>query len=293
MLSASGSIDVQKVRSHDGLTACELAAPPVPARLRAHVRSWLGYSEAGAPARRRELPGPSVVVILDLGSPLRVTESGDATRWLRHAGGFVAGLDDGPSLTEHDGRHAGIQLSLTPSGARALFGVRLGTIARRVIALSDVLPRSRSLSERLASAPSWAERFAIVEAELFGRTPDAARASAAASWATGQIERSGGRVEIGALASELGYSRKHLAAIFDEHVGLTPKLYASLVRFDRVVDRLKTAPGQRWTDLAFAHGYADQAHLAREVRRFAGVTPTSVKASLAVEHPLFASPAPA
>lgn len=291
MPAASSAPAVRRLRSRDGLTACEIAAAPVPARLRAHVRSWLGYAEVGAPARRRELPGPSVTVILELGAPLRVTESTDATRWARHAGGFVAGLDDGASLTEHDGRSSGIQLSLTPAGARALFGVRLGAITRRVTTLSDILPRSRALSERLVNASSWAERFALVEAELFaGADADApGRGSAAAIWATRQIERSGGRIAIGRLAAELGCSRKHLAAVFDEHVGLTPKLYASLVRFDRVIGQLKTAPGQRWTELALAHGYADQAHLAREVRRFAGATPTAVRSAIDAEPPgLFA-----
>ena len=287
--SASSSIAVRRLRSHDGLTACEIAAPPVPERLRAHLRSWLGYSEIGAPARRRELPGPSVTVILELGAPLRVTESADPTRWARHTGGFVAGLDDGASLTEHDGQSSGIQLSLTPAGARALFGVRLGAVARRVTTLSDLLPRSRALTERLVNAASWGERFALVERALFTDAPAARRGSGAAIWASQQIERSGGRIEIARLADELGCSRKHLVALFDEHVGLPPKLYASLVRFDRVIGQLKTVPGQRWTELALAHGYADQAHLAREVRRFAGVTPTSVRSAIDAEPPgLFA-----
>lgn len=235
----------------------------------------MGYSEVGLPAIRRELPGPDIVVIIDIGPPIRVTESGDERRWSRHGAGFVAGLDDGFSLTAHDGRQAGIQLRLTPLGARVFCRVRLSEISRQVISLPDLLPAHRSVAERLASTPSWGDRFAIVE-DLLTKELGSGRTSASAAWATTAIERAGGRVDVATLSGALGYSRKHLAALFHEHVGLPPKLYASLVRFDRLVRGLKLGPPVLWATLAAVHGYADQAHLSREVRRFAGVTPTEL-----------------
>jgi AraC-like DNA-binding protein len=284
-VSARLSLVVRELRSTDGLTTCEVATPPVPRSLRAHVRSWIGYSEHGPPSQRRELPGPNVVVIIDIGSPIRVTESGDPTHWSRHPGGFVAGLDDAFSLTAHDGRQAGIQLNLTPLGARALLGVRLSAIARRVTPLSDLLLASqRSLSDRLASTPSWAERFSIMAAFLNDGI-SRGRTSAAVTWATKRIELAAGQVDIAGLAAALGYSRKHVASLFDEHVGLAPKLYASLVRFDRVIEQLKKGPRQSWVEVALAHGYADQAHLAREVKRFSGISPTTVRTMLAADLP--------
>ena len=84
-----------------------------------------------------------------------------------------------------------------------------------------------------------------------------------------------------ALSAELGFSRKHLRALFREHVGLAPKLYAELVRFARLTARLKATPDVSWASLAFELGFADQAHLAREVRRFSGVPPTEVRLLLA------------
>jgi AraC-like DNA-binding protein len=82
---------------------------------------------------------------------------------------------------------------------------------------------------------------------------------------------------MGELAAELGFSRKHVVSLFRDHVGLPPKLYAEVVRFDRLTRRLKTGPDASWARLALELGFADQAHLAREVRRFAGVTPREIR----------------
>lgn len=252
----------------------EWTAPSVPGHLRPFVRSWVDYTErTRAPLRRRELPGPQVVLIVEFGPPLRVFESGSETRSALHPGGFVAGLDDSFSLTEHAGFQSGIQVNLTPLGARSLFRVSARELARKVVDLTDLLPGQRYLAEELCSSR---ERFRVLERLLTARcSPGASPPSV--TWARRRIEASRGLVEIGALSHELGYSRKHLVTLFEEHVGFAPKRYASLVRFDRVMQALRAGPDVPWAELALRHGYADQSHLCRELRRFSGVTPTVLR----------------
>jgi len=79
------------------------------------------------------------------------------------------------------------------------------------------------------------------------------------------------------LARELGYSRKHVVDLFRDQVGVPPKLLARIVRFDRLVRHVKRGGGGTWADLALELGYYDQAHLARDVKQFAGTTPTGVR----------------
>jgi len=64
-----------------------------------------------------------------------------------------------------------------------------------------------------------------------------------------------------------------LVRTFEQAVGLKPKTYARLRRFDRVLARHAAEPDASWADIAAAEGYTDQAHLSREFRAFAGVTP--------------------
>src|SRR5262249_6504464 len=82
----------------------------------------------------------------------------------------------------------------------------------------------------------------------------------------------GGAVGIADLADDLGYSQKHVIHLFHDQVGVPPKLYARIVRFDRLMRHLKTGGRGTWADLALRFGYYDQAHLVREVRQFTGAS---------------------
>jgi transcriptional regulator GlxA family with amidase domain len=80
-------------------------------------------------------------------------------------------------------------------------------------------------------------------------------------------------VPVGALAQELGCSRRHLVAGFRQHVGLPPKRLARVLRFQRVVSLLDRSGGDGLGDIAAACGYYDQPHLNRDFRQFAGASP--------------------
>jgi AraC-like DNA-binding protein len=183
--------------------------------------------------------------------------------------------------TEHDGHDASVQVNLTPTGARTLLGLPLSEIAGTVVELSDLLPGTRGLSGRLASTASWAERFRLVENVLLKRLLVGANVRSDVAWAVKQIDASRGSTKIGDLASALHISRKHLNALFRDHVGMPPKLYASLVRFDRLNLRILASEHRTWADLALDSGFADQAHMVREVRRFSGMSPTALRAYIA------------
>ncbi|MEV0991734.1 helix-turn-helix domain-containing protein [Streptomyces sp. NPDC049949] len=83
-----------------------------------------------------------------------------------------------------------------------------------------------------------------------------------------------GGVAVERLAAEAGWSRKRLWSRFRSQVGLGPKRAARLVRFDEAAHRL--AAGRSPAQVAAEVGYADQSHLHRDVRTFAGVTPAAV-----------------
>jgi AraC-like DNA-binding protein len=278
------------VREAGGLD-CALA--DVPDELAAYVQSWVGYSERTAGlCRRRELPISAIVVIIELGPSLSVYRAGSETHSARYQGGFVAGLTERFTLTEHAGYQAGIELRLTPLGARTIFGLPLSALTEAVVQLCDLLPRAhRSLSDRLASCADWHERFAIVQALLAERIRDGRPACERTRWALAQIQAAEGRVAVAALARQLGCSRKHLAALFHDGVGFTPKAYAGIVRFERLIEQVRLGRQRGWAAAAARFGYADQAHLTREVKRYSGLTPHELAQSLKPEVTIVQSPA--
>jgi AraC-like DNA-binding protein len=248
-------------------------ATPSPA-LREAVVGLCAYTERGAPVRRLETPGLRIVVILSLGPDIHVSGAGRCTS-------FVAGLHDAPTITEHDGVQDGLQLDLAPLAARRVFGRPLADLANRVVELEDVLgPRTGELLERLYDAAGPAARFALVEAELRRRLADAPPTPVGVRAALARVVATGGREPVGALAAELGWSRRHLGARVREELGLSPKTLARIVRFHAVTRRLEHEGGARLAEIALDCGFYDQAHLYRDFRAFAGTTPGDYVARL-------------
>jgi AraC-like DNA-binding protein len=266
------------VRHEAGVSRWELAMRPPAAHLRPYLAGLCGYVErTDGPCRRTELPSLGVVLIFDFGD-LRIVDGPQATH---HPGGFVAGIGDRPAVTEHDGVSRGLQVNLSALDARRVLGVSMEELTNRVVRLDDLVEAGdRGLTARLQEARGWDERFDRVEEFVAARVARAKEVPPVVRWAIDRIVRSRGSVEIAALARESGFSAKHLLHLFREHVGLPPKRVARLVRFDAVVRYLKRGGTADWGEIAHRFGFADQPHLNRELRSFAGATPTEVRAAI-------------
>jgi len=252
---------------------------PHPA-LRDVVVRYTGFAQrTKGPVIFRELPCTYVPVILDLGEGWHIADARDPARPAEWRGSFVAGLSDGPVLVEHRGWARCLQVDLTPLGARRLLGLPMRELANRAVALEDVLGHGAGeLVERIHDAGDWAARFALVDRALAARLADARPAGGGVAWALERMVAGGGRVAIGELAGELGWSHRRLIARFRDEVGLPPKLVARIVRFEHLLALLGREPTLEWARAAAACGYFDQAHLAREVRDLSGLTPTALRA---------------
>jgi AraC-like DNA-binding protein len=242
----------------------ELATRAPHPALAGHIHSLAGWHErTDGPVRRAELPGARIVLVISFGPTLDV--DGRTFR------SFVAGLTDAPALTEHAGEGHGMQAYLTPLGARRLLGMPMAELTRQVVELEELIGRDE-LSERLATAPDWGTRFALLEREIARRTLAAPPVAPELEWAWRRLSDG---VPVGELAAELGWSRRHFTATVRRELGLAPKPLARLLRFERAVERLRA--GDELADVALDSGYYDQAHFNRDFKAFAGVTPTEYR----------------
>jgi AraC-like DNA-binding protein len=261
----------------DPVSATFATGTPHPS-LRDVVLRYEGYAERGAgPVTFRELPCTFVPIIIDL-------DDGWSVAHRQHAaplrlGSFVAGITDGPVLVTHRGSARCLQVDLTPLGARRLVGMPMSELANESVPIDDVFGRfGRDLVQRVGEAPDWQARFALIDDAILARLAEAAPIDAGVEWSLRRITTSGGAAAIGELACELGWSHRRLIARYRDFVGLPPKLVARIVRFERLTATLTSDPAADWAQMAVACGYFDQAHLAREVRELADITPTELRA---------------
>jgi AraC-like DNA-binding protein len=263
----------------------EMVTAPPAARVRPHVRRYVGWSDPRTiPVRRRELPTLEVPVIISFGAPTRVFRAGAADSWT-DLGSFAAGAHDSFVLVE-TAASAGIQIDFTLLGIHLFLGRPLSDLRNRCVSLADLFGASSvdSLTAELQEAADWDTRFDIVDREIARRLDAACAPANEVLWTWRRIIQSGGRLPVGALVEETGWSQKHLISRFTEHIGLTPKVTSRVVRFGRALDALKAStPRQRFADVAIDAGYYDQAHFDRDVRAFAGVTPTELLRSLQID----------
>jgi AraC-like DNA-binding protein len=256
------------------------AARPA-AALRPFVDGYAGYRQAGLPpARHRGLPSPSMTMIITLDEQLHIAEHPDAAQAPQWYDTLVGGLHTRPALITHEGAQSGLQLSLSPLGARALLGVPAGELASLDLHGQEVLGEfALHVQDRVRTATSWGERFALLDELLGARLAEAGSPAVASrvrpdvEYAWGRIVSSGGDIAVHALAREVACSPRHLGELFDREIGLSPKEACRVVRFDRARRRLQRGWSGSLADLAAGCGYYDQPHLNRDFRRMAGAAP--------------------
>jgi hypothetical protein len=133
---------------------------PHPALAGCVVR-YLGYREhSSAPVRRRQAPGASCTLILSFGPPIRLYGPAGPSV----PASFLAGMHDGPVLTEFTGHQHGVQADLRPLGVFALLGRPMPELTNVTPQLTDLdVPELAGLPARLAEAPDWPRRFALLD----------------------------------------------------------------------------------------------------------------------------------
>lgn len=256
-----------------------VAGRPRP-RLSPLVADYTGYRIEGAePGVHHGLPSRHLTFIVTLSGTVDLAAMPDRTQPPASFVTLVGGLHAAPAVISHDGNQHGIQLGLTPLGARVLLGLPAGELATMVVDLDTLLgpPISGELVDRLRSAGTWTERFHELDRALTSIAGQRERDGPAPElgWVWRRLTACHGLVEVGTLAGEVGWSRRHLGERFRREFGLTPKVAGRVMRFEVTHRMLRAAARPGLAEVAARCGYADQAHLTREWRELAGCTPST------------------
>jgi AraC-like DNA-binding protein len=259
----------------------ELAKASPAQALRPFAREYVGWNEqVAAPLCRRELPTDEAPLIINFGAPFRLFKPGDSQRDVDLAS-FVTGAYDTYQLVESVGATSGVQVNFNLLGIRLVVGRPIEDMKNAALAPEDVFGAfARELTDRLYDAPSWDARFECLDRALTSRLCAAREVPAAVRFAWQRLVHSSGRSSIASIVADVGWSERHFITTFKHEIGLSPKVFARMLRFGQVVRDLRAGNAADLADLAFGAGYCDQAHLNRDAREFAGVTPGALRRSL-------------
>jgi AraC-like DNA-binding protein len=167
----------------------------------------------------------------------------------------------------------GFAVQFTPAGAHDLLGIDVSKFQNATVALTEVLGATAdTYVQQLHAASGFAERCRVTDAFFRRWLEMGSRAAGVGATAAEMLALSHGRLEVEALAQQLGLSVRTLLRRFTREVGVSPKHYARLLRFKAAHAYLQD-PAANWADAVLRFGYTDQSHLIRDYRDFAGETP--------------------
>lgn len=166
-----------------------------------------------------------------------------------------------------------------PGAAHPFFRVRMSELTDGVVPLQELWGAAASeLLHRLMEASATRSWLDVVESALNAQLEKAeafrTSSATAAALAAEAIARPSEAQSVHAVADWLGLSERHLLRQFQEAIGLGPKQYARIARFQRAILMASKADRPRWAELSFEAGYCDQAHLIYDCQKLTGMSPT-------------------
>lgn len=230
---------------------------------------WTMEDSSGAV--QRIVPDGHPALILNLLTPFESFHHG---RWSAQPVCFFAGQTTGPLLIRSRGPARILGVGFLPDGATGLLGVPIDELTDWIVPLDELSPRLWRELERVREPGPLMLQLARLEQVLHRFAVSEHSEDRLVSHAVGQIIGTAGRLDVGTLAGHLGISSRQLERRFRIRVGLAPKLFSRIQRFQSVFHALER--GQNWADAALDCGYYDQAHLIRDFRDFAGQAPAAL-----------------
>lgn len=218
------------------------------------------------------LPVGYAALVFEYGDPFEELGADGVAR--RLAPVVLAGPCTRPVRVRALGRTGLVIVPFRPWGAAAFFPGAAGASERFVELEALVSPAEvRRVHAQVLEAADERGRRAAVERFLLARLGRVA-SDACVVAAVERIERAEGREPIADVARHLGIGRRHLARRFAETLGLGPKAFARIVRFQGALRRARA--GEPWATVAARAGYSDQAHLVKECQALSGCTPVEL-----------------
>lgn len=221
---------------------------------------WSGHPRMDE--RERIMPMPSLEFVIQL-------------RDSRPYAG-VAGPRSESFILDRRETNAIIGIHFKPGGAFPFLGCAFGDLHNNHASLVELWgeKRARRLLELLYEAPTVDMKFSILERWLLWIADRPVKHHAAVAFALKAFQADPGLFSSERIARETNMSQRRFIELFRDEVGMTPKLFCRVQRFQNVINWIDQKVDVDWVDLALSHGYTDQSHFIHDFRAFSGLRPS-------------------
>lgn len=236
--------------------------------------SYEGYNPPHA--RERVVPTGTMQLIIGLHDDgLRVYDPRDYRQSQSFGGSLVSGAHSRYVVIDTAGQASTLGIHFRPGGAYPFLGLPADEL-RDVDAPLEALwgAKATELRQRLLETKTPDARFRILEAALLARVKYPLAHHPAVAFALEELQSVPCTRAIKEVSERTGLSQRRFIELFRREVGLTPKVFCRIRRFQEVVRLVGSQRDVEWAEVALGCGYFDQAHFVHDFRAFSGVTPT-------------------
>jgi AraC-like DNA-binding protein len=238
---------------------------------------WIWRGSAAQPhAFERLLPTGTVELVVNLREDTsRIYDPDDRRRFEVLPGSLLVGPQSEYFVIDTAEQREVMGVHFRPGGASPFTGPA-GELTDAHVPLEALWGSAgRDLRERLLEADSDASRFRILASALLAQAQGALERHPAVAHALEEFGRVPHARRVAEVRAGAGLSHRRFVQLFRDAVGLTPKLYCRIRRFQEVLQRVAAGRAIEWAGLALDCGYYDQAHFIRDFRAFSGLNPST------------------
>lgn len=237
------------------------------------------FYEGYSPPHHKErlLPDGGTDLVIDLTQvPKNVYDNEDFSRFSPFKKAWISGIRR-EFITIDAGQNASMMVVRFHAGAgHIMFQFPLSELAGSIVEAEAVWGNAfLALREYLIELPTPEAKFAALETWLLGRMHREAEPHPVVGYALDRICREPHLLTVADIQRKTGFSNKHFIHLFEKYVGVAPKTYLRILKFQRVLAEIEQARKICWSDIAYGCGYYDQAHFIKEFRHFSGLNPTA------------------
>lgn len=228
-----------------------------------------------APRLEKILPSGTIEIVVNLKSDeIHIHNPEQPEQFKTFSGAVFSGTYERSFICNAQQHEAILGVHFKAGGAFPFLGVEASELNNAHANLLDLWGRSGlELRERLCTASTPKERFRIMDATLRSRLQNHTSGQLPIRIAHKMIAMIGKRASVRDASQELGFSQRRFIQIFNSFVGLNPKVFYRILRFQQARVLAESPRIPNWAELAVSCGYFDQSHLIKDFKDFSGSTP--------------------